>query len=260
MFRKLFWYAGVVGIVISKAKLTLLLLLTMSATATWSQGKGFLDHLRIGFGAGANSSHIIDLEPYNVFEDLAGNTYGNSYTAVFRNLGDQYFVQAEWYNDFLVVALKPGTYTHHFDKVNEVVFTGETIQQVTPYLLRYFSVPLEVRYSLDLQRFRPYAGLTMTYSHLLGSLDAANRTFIHPKISAGALAGTYIDLRYIILDLNAGYRAGLHNIASKANRFEAGNGSTFAQDDLLLNDLQVSLSILFSLQKQRNYSNVECFY
>jgi hypothetical protein len=246
--------------VIRKLKIPIILVLILSANTAWSQGKGFLDHLRIGFGAGANSSHILDLESYNVYEDLAGNTYRNNYTGMIRNIGNQYFVHAEWYNDFMVLVLKPGTYTHRFGKVNEVVFNSETVEQLTSYLLRYFSVPLEVRYNLNLDRFRPYAGLTATYSHLLGSMDAANHTFIHPRFGAGVVAGTYIDLRYIILDLNAGYRAGLHNIASKANRFGTGNGSTFAQDDLLLNDLQVSISVLFSLQKQRSYSNVECFY
>jgi len=225
-----------------------------------AQQKGFLDHLRIGFGAGANAAHIIDLEPYSVFEDLTGETYENSYTGMLQNIGNQYFVQVEWYNDFLVLALKPGTYTFRFSKTNEVVFTNETAEQVTPYLLRYISVPVELRYNIDLQRFRPYAGITAAYSHLLGSNDASNQSFIRPRISAGAVAGTYVDLRYIILDVNVGYLSGLHNVASKTDRFGTGSGVTFAQNDILLNNLQVSLSLLFSLQKQRRTGSVECYY
>ena len=72
--------------------------------------------------------------------------------------------------------------------------------------------------------------------------------------------GTYIDLRYVILDLNVGYLSGLHNITNKSNRYETGNGVTFAQDDILLNKLQISLSLLFSLQKQRRTGAVECYY
>lgn len=225
-----------------------------------AQRSGFLDHLRIGFGAGANSAQIMVLESYNIYEDLAGNTYGNRYSGMLQNIGNQYFIQAEWFHENLILSLKPGTYTYRFSKINEIIFTNETVEQVTPTLLRYLSVPLEVRYNLDLQRFRPYAGLTAAYSHLLGSNDASNQTFIRSRITAGAVVGTYVDLRYIILDLNAGFHAGLHNITSKPNRFEAGNGTTFAQDDLLLNNLQVSLSLLFSLQKQKYFSNVECFY
>jgi len=232
----------------------------MISVGASAQRTAFLDHLRIGFGAGANLSHIIDLEPYNIYEDLTGETYMNAYSGLWHNIGNQYFVQVEWFNDYLVVNLKPGTYTYRFSKYNELVFSQETIEEEVPYLLRYFSVPLEVRYNIDLQRLRPYAGITAAYSHLLGSHDPANRTFIRPKISAGVVAGTYIDLRYVILDLNAGYLSGLHNLASKQERFEAGSGSTFAQDDLLLNNFQLSLSILFSLQKQKHYSNVECFY
>lgn len=230
------------------------------AQAGIAQQGSFLDHLRIGFGAGANSAHIIDLEPYNVYEDLTGETYENSYSGPLQNIGNQYFVQVEWFNDFIIIAMKPGTYTYRFSKINEVVFTNETVEQITPYLLRYISVPMEVRYSMNFQRFRPYAGITASYSHLLGSHDPSNQTFIKPRISAGAVAGTYIDLRYIILDVNVGYHSGVHNITSKSDRFETGNGSTFAQNDILLNNLQVSLSLLFSLQKQKHYSNVECFY
>jgi hypothetical protein len=233
------------------------LLISVGAAA---QRTSFLDHLRIGFGAGVNLSQIIDLEPYNIYEDLTGETYRNDYSELFQNIGNQYFVQIEWFNDFLVVNLKPGTYTHRFSKYSEVVFSQETFGEEVPYLLRYLSVPVEVRYHIDLQRFRPYAGITVAYSHLLDSNDPVNQTLIRSKLSAGGVAGTYIDLRYVILDLNAGYLSGLHNVASKAQRFETGTGASFAQDDLLLNNFQLSLSILFSLQKQKHYSNVECFY
>ncbi|MEA3460978.1 MAG: hypothetical protein U9R49_03795 [Bacteroidota bacterium] len=233
------------------------LLLSYSINA---QNAGFLNQLRIGFGGGVNFAQIIDLEPYNIYEDLSGASYTNEYSIMFQNIGNQYFVQVEWFNDFLIVALKPGTYTYRFSKLNEVVFTNETVEQETPYLLRYFTIPLEVRYRIDLQRFRPYAGGSISYSNLLGSLDASNQTFISPKFTAGAVAGSYIDLRYVILDLNVGYHMGLHNITNKADRYETGSGETFAQNDIMLNDLQFNLSILFSLSKQKHYSNVECFY
>lgn len=239
------------------SSLTILLLISQASLA---QRVNFLDHLRIGFGGGANMAHLITLESYNIFEDLSGQVYANSYTGMLENIGNQYFLQVEWYNKGLVANLKPGTYTFRFSKSNEVLFESETLTQLTPYLLRYITIPLELRYNVDLQRFRPYAGLSLAYSYLLGSNDASNQSFIRPKLSAGAVAGTYIDLRYIILDLNVAYMAGLHNITSKANRFETGSGSTFAQDDILLNNLQVSLSILFSLQKQRRTGAVECYY
>ena len=233
------------------------LMLSLSINA---QKSGFLNQLRIGFGGGANFAQIVELEPYNIYEDLSGASYLNTYSNIFQNIGNQYFVQIEWFNEYLIVALKPGTYTYRFSKLNEIVFSNETVEQENPYLLRYFTVPLEVRYRLDLQRFRPYAGASIAYSNLLGSLDTSNQTFISSRFTAGAVAGTYIDLRYVILDLNVGYHMGLHNITNKADRFETGGGGTFAQDDIMLNGLQINLSILFSLSKQKHYSNVECFY
>ncbi len=240
--------------------LALCLTLALSINAGKAQLSNFLDQLRFGFGAGSNVSIVTDLSPFNIFEDMEGNSYLNEYTPLFENFGNQYFVQAEWAPSNFIITLKPGTYTSKFAKRNEIVFSEETITQTSPYLLRYFSIPLEIRYNLDLQRFRPYVGAGIAYSQLMGSHDAANQTFIRPRFTGGAALGTYIDLRYIILDLNAAYRHGLHNITRKEARFETGSGSTFAQDDILLNDLQLSLSILFSLQKQKHYSNVECFY
>lgn len=233
------------------------LILSISVHA---QTSGFLNQLRIGFGGGANMAQIVVLDSYNIYEDLSGQTYENNYSNLFQNIGNQYFVQIEWFSKFLIVALKPGTYTYRFSKHNELAFTNETVEHDTPYLLRYFSIPVEARYSFDFQRFRPYAGGSVAYSHLLGSLDASNETFIRSKFTAGAVGGTYIDLRYVILDLNVTYNFGLHNITNKADRYATGSGETFAQDNIMLNDLQINLSILFSLQKQKHYSNVECFY
>lgn len=246
---------------VRKKTFILLTLLGLVLTAnSHAQQSGFLNQLRIGFGGGVNMAQIVDLEPYNIYEDLSGESYDNSYSNIFQNIGNQYFVQIEWFSKYLIVALKPGTYTYRFTKHNEIAFTNETVEQDTPYLLRYFSVPLEARYSFDFLRFRPYAGGSVAYSHLLGSLDPSNKTFIRSKFTAGAVGGTYIDLRYVILDLNVAYNIGLHNITNKADRYATGSGETFAQDDIMLNDLQINLSILFSLQKQKHYSNVECFY
>jgi len=241
-------------------RILLLLVVLLPATVLHGQKGSFLDQLRIGFGVGANASHLLSLEAYNVYENLAGENYLNEYSPFWENMGNQYFVQLEWYIPSLVVALKPGTYTYRFSRLGELDFSEESLEQETPVLLRYIGIPLELRYNLDMQRFRPYAGISLSYSHLLGSHDASNNSFIRPLFSGGVVAGTYIDLRYVILDLNAGYLTAFHNTASKTDRFGSGSGQTFAQDDLLLNKLQLSLSLLFSLQKQRHSGAIECYY
>ena len=65
-------------------------------------------------------AQIIDLEPFSIYEDLNGSSYANGYSEPFQNFGNQYFVQIEWFNKFLVILLKPGTYTYRFSKTNEI--------------------------------------------------------------------------------------------------------------------------------------------
>lgn len=117
--------------------------------------------------------------------------------------------------------------------------------------MRYFEIPLEVRYTLDLGGvFMPYAGGGFSYAHLMGSQEATNQTFIRPKMTLGGVAGTYIDLNYLILDFNVGYHYGVHIITSKANRDDTGSRDSYSQSDIRLNDLKINLSVLFSLQKK----------
>jgi opacity protein-like surface antigen len=125
------------------------------------------------------------------------------------------------------------------------------VEQANEIRLRYFEIPLEVRYTIDLGgTFMPYVGGGFTYAHLMGSQEAANQTFIRTKMSLGGLAGTYIDLNYLILDFNLGYDYGLHVITSKENRDDTGSRDSYTQSDIRLNDLKINLSVLFSLQKR----------
>ena len=103
-----------------------LLLLPLFSPAP-AQRTGFLDQIRIGFGGGINAAMVVPLEPYNVFEDLEGNIYMNAYSPLFQNIGNQYFVQLEWYSKFLVIGLKPGTYLLRLSGEDGSTATGEII-------------------------------------------------------------------------------------------------------------------------------------
>ena len=82
-----------------------------------AQRGSFLDHLRIGFGGGANSSQVVVKESYNIFEDLTGTTYNNGYSGMLQNIGNQYFVQVEWFNDFIILTYAE-ILEHNFKFVN----------------------------------------------------------------------------------------------------------------------------------------------
>jgi hypothetical protein len=184
-----------------------------------SQGSSFLNNLRVGFGAGVNFSHILEAESYNLYEDLGGQEYRSSYRPFYRNFGHQYFIHLDYQFDFITLSLKPGTYTYNFSRESSIDFENETVIQENKYTLRYFEVPIEAKYTLDLDGVQPYIGALAAYGHMLGSTASANNTFIPSRISLGALAGAYFDLQYLILDVNLGYNYGVNIITSKASRY-----------------------------------------
>jgi opacity protein-like surface antigen len=224
----------------------------ISSTISSSQVNPFLENFRVGFGAGVNFSYVLESQSYNLYEDLTGAEYKNTYSGLFKNLGHQYFVQVDYrLTDFIALTLKPGTYTYSFTRLTNIMFQDDTVDQANDVRLRYFEIPLEVRYTLDLGGiFMPYVGGGVTYAHLMGSQEATNQTFIRPRITLGGLAGTYIDLNYLILDFNVGYHYGLHVVTSKENRDDTSSRDSYSQSDIRLNDLKVNLSVLFSLQKR----------
>lgn len=217
-----------------------------------AQVNPFLENFRVGFGAGVNFSHVLESQSYNLYEDLSGAEYKNTYSGLFKNFGNQYFVQVDYrLTDFIALTMKPGTYTYSFTRLSNIMFQDDTVEQANEVRLRYFEIPLEVRYTLDLGgTFMPYVGGGFTYAHLMGSQESTNQTFIRPKMTLGGVAGTYIDLNYLILDFNVGYNYGLHVITSKENRDDTGSRDSYSQSDIRLNDLKINLSVLFSLQKR----------
>jgi hypothetical protein len=238
----------------------LLLVIVLFPNAAEAQGSNFLNHLRVGFGTGVNFSHVYEVDSYNLYEDLTGETYKSKYTPFYRNLGYQYYFHVDWNNDFLGVSLKPGTHTYRFKRQSEIVFQDEVVDQENPYTLRYLEIPLEVKYIYALERIQPYIGLVFSYAHLLGSNASETSSFIPSKISLGAMGGAYIDLQFLILDVNLGYNNGLHLITRKSQRSQTDRPDAYAQSDIRLNDIRLNVSVLFVLQKRRSTGKAACNY
>src|SRR5512147_3050352 len=98
---------------------------------------------KFGFGTGINLSSVQELNAYPLYEDLTGLTYSSEYSQMFSNRGMQYFFHGELGLDRFVLAIKPGTYSYRFKKTDEIIFTSETREQQSSYLLRYFQIPVE---------------------------------------------------------------------------------------------------------------------
>lgn len=224
------------------------------------QSSSFLQNLRFGFGGGINFGIINSVENFQLYEDLSGESSQNEYSPLFSNFGNQYFFLAEYSKDWLVVGLRPGTYSYNFSRENILEIENSEYIQSNDFSLRYFSIPLEVKYLIDLNDFQPFIGGAASWGTLLSGTGDDNNGFINPRIYLGAVTGFYYNRGSMTFGLNIGYNYGLHVITQKDDRFNSSSSNSYSQDDLKLNDLYTNISILFSLEKKRNYSNTKCKY
>lgn len=203
---------------------------------------------KYGFGVGVNFSNIAESETFPIFEDISGAEYATRYAPFLHNFGNQYFFHGElWFDNNIVVALKPGNYTAKFSKTDDIVFNTETIQQESNYLLRYINIPLEIKYLIGNNQLQPFLGGYVAYGHLLPQGRSANHSFIRPKIVIGPSIGAYYGLNSFDLVLTAGYDFGMHTVTKKSDRYSTGTATPYSQSNIKLNTLHISLSALFSV-------------
>lgn len=225
-----------------------------------SQPGRIMQNLKFGFGGGINFTMVDAADEFILYEDLAGNPSYNDYSGVFQNLGNQYFFLAEYLVNGVVVGVKPGTYSYNFSRKNTLFFENSEVPQNNDFSLRYFSIPMEVKYLLNTNRLQPFIAGVFTWGTLLGSGENGNLDFIKNRLSIGAAAGAYYETGFMTLMMSLGYNHGIHVITKKLSRYNTSISEPYAQSDLRLNDLYLNLSILFSLEKKRFRSNVKCPY
>ena len=219
----------------------------------------FPDKIVLGFGGGINSSLITETEPVTLYENLSGEIRDETYTGYIMNIGNQYFFHIDFYfNDNFVFALKPGTYSYRFLRISNIILGNETIEQETHFRLRYFNVPLEIKYKFSGVTIRPFLGFSGSYGLLQQQADGLDESIIVTKITAAPIGGFYYDLNSFSINIATGYNFGLHNITRKGDRYAYNSNGLFSQSDIRLNDLFITLSILFSLEKSRLSKTLEC--
>lgn len=214
---------------------------------------------KYGFGLGVNFSIINEVNSYVLFEDITGAEYETSYAPLFSNIGNQYFFHGEVLFSNLVLALKPGTYSYKFTKTEEIVFSTETVERESAYLLRYINVPLELKYMVGSGNFKPFIGGNISYGYLLQQGGDGNHSFIRSKFTAGPVFGTYHSVGDFELNFTFGYDYGLHIITNKADRYNTGASTPYSQSDIKLNGLYATVSVLFSIQeKSSSNGSLDC--
>jgi hypothetical protein len=120
-------------------------------------------------------------------------------------------------------------------------------------------MPLDVKYRLLPNRIQPFIGGTITWGNLLSG-GAGGEGFIRNRFTLGFNGGGYYETGATTIMIQAGYNFGLHNITRKQERFETSIDNPYSLDDINLNSLNISLSLLFSLEKQRFSATRKCVY
>jgi hypothetical protein len=140
--------------------------------------------------------------------------------------------------------------------------------------LRYFEIPVELRYELGKGMFKPYLALGFFYGMLTGAVGSAQSSTVQfvndvpinleNNTSAGDISGNYITTRLatfpgvglfvemsrIVIFAEADYYITLHNIVNESARYtnQQGVGSSYSvPDNLKLDNLVINLGVLFRI-------------
>lgn len=226
--------------------------------ATYAQTVFSQPDFKYGFGGGINFAQISEVNSYSLYEDLTGNPYSSNYSGLFSNIGNQYFFHGELVLKHFVIALKPGFYTFRFSKTDQIDFVTEPVEQTNTYLLRYLQIPLEIKYMLGNAKLKPFIGGAASYGHLLQQGGNATYSFIRPKISVAPIGGAHYSFTSFELVLTGAYNLGMHSITGKDERFLTDSDTPYSQSDIKLNDLSISLSVLFYLDQSESKGALDC--
>jgi hypothetical protein len=260
------------------------------------------DGLLVGFKGGANFSVVIPTQRFSVIQSLDGTTSaaGKEYDPFFRNTGYQYgFVGMIRVGNSFLVSIEPGfsSYTMKY-QARSTWYDGSSptdrIEITTKFTdkLRYFEIPVELRYELGKGMFKPYLAAGFFYGMLSGANGSAQSSTVQyindvainleNNASAGDISGNFITTRLatfpgvglfvemsrIVLFAEADYYISLHNIVNESARYSNQQtvGSIYnVPDNLKLDNLVINIGVLFRISSNlgnqgagRGKGAVEC--
>jgi hypothetical protein len=243
------------------------------------------DGLLVGFKGGVNFSVVIPTQRFSVIQSLgnAGTAAAQKeYGPFIRNTGYQYgFLGMIRIGNALLVSIEPSfsSYVMKYQARStwyDASSTSDRIEITTKFTdkLRYFEIPLEIRYELGTGQIRPYLAAGFFYGMLTGATGSAESSTVQyindvainleNNESAGDISGNYIttrlatfpgvglfvDLSRIILFAEADYYISLHNIVNESARFsnqQSVGNSYNVPDNLKLDNLVINIGVLFRI-------------
>lgn len=264
---------------------TVVLLPFMSFFLTAAASPGTGDGLLVGFKGGINFSVVTPTQRFAVIQSLGGT--GSSpaekeYAPFFRNTGYQYgFLGMIRIKNSFLVSIEPGfgsyvmkyqatsTWFNASSQSNRIEITTKFTDK-----LRYFEIPLEIRYELGSGMVRPYLAAGFVYGMLTGAtgnaqsstvqyindvaINLENNTlagdiagnYITTRLSTFPGAGVFVEMNRIILFAEADYYISLHNVVNESARYSNQQtvGSSYSvPDNLKLDNLVINIGVLFRI-------------
>jgi len=242
---------------------------------------------KVGVKGGVNFTAVIPLERFSVLQPVQGNDAASGekdYAAFYRNLGYQYgFMGMLQIGKALSLSLEPtfSNYTLKYEAASTWMDASNPADRIvitTNYAdkLRYFEIPLVLRYQLGRQQISPYLTAGFSYGMLTGAagnvasstvqyinnieVPVENSTyegdisgnFITTRLVAFPGAGVMVGFSFATLFVEADYYFTLHNVIDESSRYsnqQSVGGYYDVPDNLRPNNLVINLGILFNINR-----------
>jgi hypothetical protein len=241
----------------------------------------------VGVKGGVNFSMVFPTQRFSVLQPVTGTDASQGdkdYDFLFRNAGYQYgFIGMLKINRLLSVSLEPsfGHYAFHYSTKSAWISTSDPsgrIEATSHFTdkLRYFEIPLELRYELGGGQIRPFLaagffygmltnatgkaelttsqylnGIEIAFDHSESTVDISGN-YISTRLATYPGIGLMVNLDYAVLFAEADYYLSLHNIVNESARFsnqQSVGGSYNVPDNLKFDNLVFNLGILFNINR-----------
>jgi hypothetical protein len=256
------------------------------SAARGSGGNGKFDFW-VGFKGGINFSTVFPTKRFSVLQSIDGTepfAGRKKYEPFLRNPGYQYgFIGMARITGSVLVGIEPAfsSYSFQYSGMSEWSDAAHpdnrlVIENKFTDRLKYFEIPVVIRYELGSGQVRPFVTGGLFYAMLTGAngnvrsattqyingteieLDNNSYTgeisgsYIKTRLAVFPGAGFFADFSFATLFAEADYYISLHNIVNEAERYsnqQVTGGSYNVPDNLSFNNLVINVGILFNINR-----------
>lgn len=249
--------------------------------------------LIFGLKGGVNFSLISPTRRFSVIQGMNGSSVAvpeKDYALFYENTGYQYgFIGLYKINKSLSISIEPtfSSYTIKYTTGNSWSDNINRIEITTDFntKLKYFEIPLILRYEINTGEIRPFIAAGFFYGLQTGAPAHAKSTTVQfvndveipldNSESAGDVSGNYINTRlavfpgagllyelgFMSIFAEVDYIIGLHNVVNESARYsnqQSVGGYYDVPDNLRFDNLVFNMGVLFNITSRQKGSAIEC--